>query len=68
MERKLELHYNEQIDFLTSKRDIELDKLVNMLRNNSDNLSIENQFEILMKIQNKLSLTVNANKVFLNSK
>jgi hypothetical protein len=42
MEQKLELNYKEQIDFLTSKRDIELEKLVNMLKSNSDRLKIEN--------------------------
>jgi hypothetical protein len=59
--------YNEQIDFLTSKRDIELEKLVNMLKSNSDRLKIENQFETLMKEQNQLSLTIGANRVFVNS-
>ena len=58
MEQKLELNYKEQIDFLTSKRDIELEKLVNMLKSNSDRLKIENQFETLMKEQNQLSLTI----------
>jgi len=58
MEQKLELNYNEQIDFLISKRDIELEKLVNMLKSNSDRLKIENQFETLMKEQNQLSLTI----------
>jgi hypothetical protein len=67
MEQKLELNYNEQIDFLTSKRDIELEKLVNMLKSNSDRLKIENQFETLMKEQNQLSLTIGANRVFVNS-
>ena len=67
MEQKLELNYKEQIDFLTSKRDIELEKLVNMLKSNSDRLKIENQFETLMKEQNQLSLTIGANRVFVNS-
>lgn len=68
MEQKLELHYKKQIDFLTSKRDVELDKLINMLKSNSDRLRIENQFEILMKEQNQLSLTIGANSVFVNSR
>jgi hypothetical protein len=68
MEQKLELHYNEQIDFLISKRDTELDKLVNMLKGNSDRLKIENQFGVLMKEQNQLSLTIGANRVFVNSR
>ena len=68
MEQKLELNYKEQIDFLTSKRDIELEKLVNMLKSNSDSLKIENQFETLMKEQNQLSLTIGANRVFVNSR
>ena len=68
MEQKLELHYKEHIDFLSSKRDVELDKLVNMLKSNSDRLRIENQFEILMKEQNQLSLTIGANRVFVNSR
>jgi hypothetical protein len=68
MEQKLELNYKEQIDFLTSKRDIELDKLTNMLKSNSDRLRIENQFEVLMKEQNQLSLTIGANRVFANSR
>ena len=67
MEQKLELNYKEQIDFLTSKRDIELEKLVNMLKSNSDRLKIENQFDTLMKEQNQLSLTIGANRVFVNS-
>ncbi len=66
MEQKLELNYKEQIDFLTSKRDIELEKLVNMLKSNSDRLKIENQFETLLKEQNQLSLTIGANIVFVN--
>jgi hypothetical protein len=68
MEQKLELNYKEQIDFLTSKRDIELEKLVNMLKSNSDRLKIENQFETLIKEQNQLSLTIGANRVFVNSR
>jgi hypothetical protein len=68
MEQKLELNYKEQIDFLTSKRDIELEKLVNMLKSNSDRLKIENQFDTLMKEQNQLSLTIGANRVFVNSR
>jgi hypothetical protein len=68
MEQRLELNYKEQIDFLTSKRDIELEKLVNMLKSNSDRLKIENQFETLMKEQNQLSLTIGANRVFVNSR
>jgi len=68
MEQKLELNYKEQIDFLSSKRDIELEKLVNMLKSNSDRLRIENQFETLMKEQNQLSLTIGANRVFVNSR
>jgi len=68
MEQKLELNFNEQIDFLTSKRNIELEKLVNMLKSNSDRLKIENQFETLMKEQNQLSLTIGANRVFVNSR
>ena len=53
---------------LTSKRDGELDKLINMLKSNSDRLRIENQFEIVMKEQNQLSLTIGANRVFVNSR
>ena len=68
MEQRLELNYKEQIDFLTSKRDIELEKLVNMLKSNSDRLRIENQFETLMKEQNQLSLTIGANRIFVNSR
>jgi hypothetical protein len=68
MEQRLELNYKEQIDFLTSKRDIELEKLVNMLKSNSDRLRIENQFETLMKEQNQLSLTIGAYRVFVNSR
>jgi len=68
MEQKLELNYKEQIDFLTSKRDIELEKLDNMLKSNSDRLKIENQFDTLMKEQNQLSLTIGANRVFVNSR
>jgi mRNA-degrading endonuclease RelE of RelBE toxin-antitoxin system len=68
MEQRLELNYKEQIDFLTSKRDIELEKLVNMLKSNSDRLRIENQFETLMKEQNQLSLTIGGYRVFVNSR
>jgi len=68
MEQKLELYYKEQIDFLTSKRDTELDKLVNMLKGNSDRLKIENQFNTLMREQNQLSLTIGSNRVFVNSR
>jgi hypothetical protein len=68
MGQRLELNFKEQIDFLTSKRDIELEKLVNMLKSNSDRLRIENQFETLMKEQNQLSLTIGANRVFVNSR
>ncbi len=68
MKQTLELNYKEQIDFLTSKRNIALDKLNGMLKNNSDRLKIENQFETLMREQNQLSLTIGANRVFVNSK
>jgi hypothetical protein len=57
----MEKYYKEQIDFLTLKRDTELDKLVNILKSNSDRLIIENQFELMMKEQNQLSLTIGAN-------
>ena len=57
----MEKSYKEQIDFLTLKRDTELDKLVNILKSNSDRLIIENQFELMMKEQNQLSLTIGAN-------
>ena len=60
METKLELYHKEQIDSLTSKRDSELEKLVGMLKNDSDRLEIEKKFEILMKKQNQLSLTLGA--------
>ena len=39
-----------------------------MLKSNSDRLRIENQFETLMKEQNQLSLTIGANRVFVNSR
>lgn len=68
VEQDLEQNYKEQIDFLTSKRDVELNILINMLRGNSDRLIIENQFDVLMKEQNQLSLTIGANRVFVNSK
>ncbi|MFZ4103751.1 MAG: hypothetical protein ACOYKI_03380 [Sediminibacterium sp.] len=63
----LELRYKEKIDLLTPKRDMELDKLLNMLKSNSDRDKIENQFETLMRKQELLSSTIGDLQELLSS-
>lgn len=60
------MELQDHINYLSERRDKELESFISMIKNNSDRLKIEDKFKSLMREQNNLSLSIGAQKV-LNS-
>lgn len=57
------MELQDHINYLSERRDRELESFISMIKNNSDRLKIEDKFKSLMREQNNLSLSIGAQKV-----